>query len=289
MNRVPAERGGSRAGFALSALGLAAVAMAAAARAPRSAPRRHAREGAALLATSVLLDSAIEHFRGQYHRPAMFAAPAVAGATLVAALAPGEARSLRRTVFGAAVLTGLVGNWFHLRQLARRPGGFGWEGLFYAAPVGAPGALTLAGLAGLADCGAGAIRPPPRRIALLTAAGGLLATSAEIALLHFRGAFHERAMYAPLILPPAAALALARAAQRPSRVIDALARRLLRATAALGLVGTAFHARGIARQMGGWRNWSQNLQSGPPLPAPPGLTGAALAGLAALDLREGAP
>lgn len=288
MIRAPADRGGSRGGLALAALGLAAVAAAAAANFPRR-PSRRAREGAALLATSVLLDSAIEHFRGEFHRPAMFAAPAVAGATLVAALAPGEARPLRRAVFRAAVVTGLVGNWFHLRQLARRPGGFNWEGLFYAAPVGAPGALTLAGLAGLADRRAGAIRPPPRRLALLTAAGGLLATSAEIALLHFRGAFHDRVMFAPLILPPAAALALARTARQPSPVADARARRLLRATAALGLVGTAFHARGIARQMGGWRNWSQNLQSGPPLPAPPGLTGAALAGLAALDLPGEAP
>jgi hypothetical protein len=213
----------------------------------------------------------------------MFIAPAMGAATLVAALATGRAPTLRRTVFGAAILTGLLGNWFHLRQLARRPGGVTWEGLFYAAPVGAPGALTLAGLAGL---GAEATRRTPRRLAALTAAGGLLATTAEIALLHFRGAFHERAMYAPLILPPAAALALAQTARNPNSGTKARARSLLRATAALGLVGTAFHARGIARQMGGWRNWSQNLQAGPPLPAPPGLTGAALAGLATLDLLE---
>jgi hypothetical protein len=231
----------------------------------------------------VLLDSVVEHFRGEFHRPAMLIAPAVSAATLVAALAPGQAGTLRRSVFGAAIVTGLVGNWFHVRQVARRPGGFSWEGLFYAAPVGAPGALTLAGLAGI---GADATSRARRRLAALTAAGGLLATTVEIALLHFRGAFHERAMYAPLVLPPAAAIALARAAQDPAPRAMECARSLLRATAALGLVGTAFHARGIARQMGGWRNWSQNLQSGPPLPAPPGLTGAALAGLAAVDLLE---
>ncbi|MGN4078251.1 hypothetical protein ACS0ZK_39815, partial [Burkholderia gladioli] len=62
------------------------------------------------------------------------------------------------------------------------------------------------------------------------------------------------------------------------------------ATAALGLLGMAFHARGVARQMGGWRNWSQNLLSGPPLPAPPAFTALAVAGLAALELtrHEGA-
>jgi hypothetical protein len=285
MTRAPARQGEPRTGLILNALGLAAVAVAAAAPAHRR-PRPHARQGAALLATSILLDSALEHYRGDYHRPAMFVAPAMGAATLAAALAPGRAPTLRRTVFGAAILTGLLGNWFHLRQVARRPGGVTWEGLFYAAPVGAPGALTLAGLAGL---GAHATRRTPRRLAALTAAGGLLATTAEIALLHFRGAFHERAMYAPLILPPAAALALAQAARNPTPGTKARARSLLRATAALGLVGTAFHARGVARQMGGWLNWSQNLQSGPPLPAPPGLTGAALAGLATMDLLEDAP
>ena len=288
MTSAPATRSAPRTGRVLSVLGLAAVACAAAApprrqTRPRAKPR--ARDGAALLATSVLLDSALEHFRGEFHRPAMFIAPAMAAATLAAALSPGGTPTFRRAIFGAAILTGLVGNWFHIRQVARSPGGFNWEGVFYAAPIGAPGALTLAGLAGL---GADATRRTPRRLAAFIAAGGLLATTAEIALLHFRGAFHERAMYAPVILPPAAALALAQAARNPTPGTKARARSLLRATAALGLVGTAFHARGIARQMGGWRNWSQNLQSGPPLPAPPGLTGAALAGLATIDLLEDA-
>ena len=38
--------------------------------------------------------------------------------------------------------------------------------------------------------------------------------------------------------------------------------------------------------MGGWRNWSQNVLNGPPMPAPPSFTGLALAGLAALGLLE---
>ena len=46
---------------------------------------------------------------------------------------------------------------------------------------------------------------------------------------------------------------------------------------------------GVARNMGGWRNWSQNLLNGPPIPAPPSFTGLALAGLAALGLLEDHP
>ena len=60
------------------------------------------------------------------------------------------------------------------------------------------------------------------------------------------------------------------------------ARLLLKATAALGMLGSALHAYGLSRRMGGWSNWSQNLLAGPPLPAPPSFTGLALAGLAAL-------
>ena len=60
----------------------------------------------------------------------------------------------------------------------------------------------------------------------------------------------------------------------------------LRLTALLGLAGVGFHIYGVSRNMGGWRNWSQNLLNGPPLPAPPSFTGLALAGLAALGLLE---
>jgi hypothetical protein len=60
----------------------------------------------------------------------------------------------------------------------------------------------------------------------------------------------------------------------------------LKVTAALGLLGVGFHAWGVQRNMGGWRNWRQTVLDGPPLPAPPSLTGLALAGLAALGLLE---
>jgi hypothetical protein len=54
--------------------------------------------------------------------------------------------------------------------------------------------------------------------------------------------------------------------------------------AAMALAGIAFHAYGIARNRGGWRNWTQNLFQGPPLSAPPSFAGLALAGFAALRL-----
>jgi len=60
----------------------------------------------------------------------------------------------------------------------------------------------------------------------------------------------------------------------------------LRMTGLLGLVGSCFHAIGVSRAMGGWRNRGQNLLNGPPLPAPPSFTALAVTGLSALDLLE---
>ena len=128
--------------------------------------------------------------------------------------------------------------------------------------------------------------PAGRALALL-ASVGLVGTIGEVALLHVRGAFHNPAMYAPVTIPPVAAALLAHAACAPSRPDRWFTRLWLRCTAVLGFAGVGFHMFGVARNMGGWRNWSQNIFSGPPLPAPPGFTALALAGLAALGLREG--
>jgi hypothetical protein len=93
-------------------------------------------------------------------------------------------------------------------------------------------------------------------------------------------------MYLPVSLPPAAAAALTLAARRPTPTRLRTARVLIGATAVLGVAGTGFHAYGIQRNMGGWRNWRQLLLQGPPLAAPPGFTGVALGGLGALHLLE---
>src|SRR5207245_70967 len=61
---------------------------------------------------------------------------------------PGLARP--GLAYSAACAVGVAGLGFHAYNLLRRPGGLSWGNLFYAAPVGAPAALSLAGLLGLA-------------------------------------------------------------------------------------------------------------------------------------------
>jgi len=262
------------------------------------ASARRFNHSSSLLALSVLADSGVEHYRGSFKNPAMFIPLVSATLSLFAGLHGGRdrrARShpVRQGIYALATAAGLAGTGFHLYNVTKRPGGWSWNNLFYAAPLGAPTALLLSGGLGaigerLRDQPAEEPRllgmPAGRALALVVSAG-LVGTVAEVSLLHFRGAFQHPAMLAPVIIPPLTAALMAGAALgRPQP--RPLTRWWLKLTTWLGLIGVAFHARGIARCQGGWRNWSQNILSGPPLPAPPSFTALALAGLAALRLRQ---
>ncbi len=262
---------------------------------------RQLNSGAALLALSVLADSAVEHYRGSFHNRAMYAPLASAALALGGSLAGMRDRRparhpARDAIYAIAAVTGIAGFGFHAYNIGKRPGGFSWLNFFYAAPIGAPFALALAGLLGRgaervretphSHRGASALGVPLHRLLAAVSATGLAGTVAEAALLHFRGAYHNPAMLLPVTVPPVAATCLAAATLAPSRRTHRLARWWLRLTAFLGFAGVGLHAYGISRNMGGWRNWSQNLLNGPPLPAPPSFTGLAVSGLAALSLIE---
>lgn len=259
---------------------------------------RLAAGGAALLAASVLADSAMEHYRGNYKKPAMHVAPVMAAITFAAAIAATFSRrasSLKNTIFGGAIVTGLFGLGFHIKNIFERPGGMSFNNLFYRAPFGAPGALILAGLAGL-----GAINARDagdrnaaeshtktlntgRFLGAVTALG-LFGLTTEVGLLHFRGAFHNKLMYAPVAALPLTGVAMAMTTARTSPQRSDLTRNALMTTMALGIMGTGLHAYGVNRNMGGFRNWTQNLFQGPPIAAPPSLAGIGLIGLSALKL-----
>jgi len=263
----------------------------------RNATGRKLNLSCALLSLSVLADSGIEHYRGSFQNRIMYLPLGVAALTLAASLfgtLDSRARShvARDGLYALAATTGVTGLGFHAYNITKRPGGVSWLNLFYAAPVGAPIALLLAGLLGR---GAERVRddeastifgyPAAKTLGLVTSAG-LAGTVAEAGLLHFRGAFHNPGMFLPVTVPPVAAGLLAAAIARSSRFARRAAKFGLQMTALLGFAGFGFHVYGVSRSMGGWRNWSQNLLNGPPLPAPASFTGLALAGLAALSLLQ---
>ena len=219
----------------------------------------------------------------------MFMGPTMALLGLAAAswvaFRPADAeKRLSKISFATVGVAGLVGLGFHAYNILKRPGELTALNLFYGAPAGAPAALTLVGLYGtLAGKILGAT--PAVRTRLQERAAGLIAISlvgavAEAGFLHFRGAFQNPVMYAPVTIPPLAALSIGAAAFSPNAA--RIAEPLLKATCILGIAGPMFHAYGIHRNMGGWRNWSQMILQGPPLPAPPAFLGIAVAGLGIL-------
>lgn len=259
---------------------------------------RRLNRAAGTIAASVLMDSAMEHYRGGFRNDAMWT-PLVTSSLTIAASVHGHtdhrhgAHRIRDLVYAAAGVTGVVGTAFHFYNVTKQLGGLSWQNVFYRAPLGAPAAMSLAGLMGflaervrdnrpatvpkIAGMGAG-------RVVAALVGTALLGTTAEAGLLHFRGAFQNPAMILPVTMPPVAAALLLHAAGARESVPRPASRRWLAATAAMGVAGVAFHAYGVSRGMGGWRNWRQNALAGPPLPAPPSFTGLALAGLAALAL-----
>ena len=264
---------------------------------------RRLNRAAGTLAASVLADSAVEHYRGSFKNKAMLT-PLIVSALSLATSAHGTADSrpvahgIRDAAYLVAAATGLVGTGFHFHNVGKRTGGFSWQNLFYGAPLGAPFAILLSGLLGfcserLRDTSRWKaptiFKLPAGRTLAAVIGAGLLGTTAEAGLLHFRGAFHNPLMALPVTLPPVGALLMASSAAGPPGRNLWFTRWWLRLLTVMGFAGSALHAYGVSRNMGGWRNWSQNILNGPPLAAPPSFAGLALAGLATLGLMDDHP
>ena len=170
----------------------------------------------------MLIDSAMEHYRGGFHNKAMWT-PLVTSSLSIAVSIHGlsdkrhGAHPVRDLVNALAGLVGAIGTGFHLYNVTKKVGGFNWQNLFYSAPLGAPAAMSLSGLIGFLAERVRDNEPegepevfslPAGKVVAATTAMSLLGTTAEAGLLHFRGAFHNPAMLLPVTMPPVAAALL---------------------------------------------------------------------------------
>ena len=264
---------------------------------------RRLNRAAGTLAVSVLADSAIEHYRGSFENKAMLT-PLVVSALTLATSVHGTsdsrplAHGLRDAIYALAAVTGLIGTGFHFYNVGRKTGGFTLAELVLRRPAWRA-ARDFALRSHRLLLGARARHPALENADDIRSAGrthdggGDKRRTARHDGRSGAAAFPRRL---PQSVDDVAGHAAAgrrhadgvggRRTSRPRSLVHAL---VAAAVDGDGLRRRRLHAYGVSRNMGGWRNWSQNILNGPPIPAPPSFAGLALAGLAALGLMEDHP
>ncbi|HKY29619.1 MAG TPA: hypothetical protein VJM12_16895 [Pyrinomonadaceae bacterium] len=236
----------------------------------------------AVLTLLLLADALAGHYRSGFTYRTQYV-PFISGGLLIvaagtAAILPTSAWINRamRTAGWFAVASGLIGLAFHhYFGIAKKPGGYKWllHYLMYGAPQLAPLALALTGLLaiisarGLAgDASIGGLSV--RRLLLILVAIALTGAILQATILHYRGAFNNPAMYAPLSAPVLTVIATIWIALAPNNVMLVALKILLWLTFLIGFIGLGMHLRGFGRQMAGLYLLKFNWLEGPPAWAP---------------------
>ncbi|MGI8437235.1 MAG: hypothetical protein ACR2NX_10070 [Chthoniobacterales bacterium] len=259
-------------------------------------------------ASSVLAGAevAYEHYKGSYGQRVMYTPVALGGAMTIAgiwgAFSTRAARTVLRWTSAVTLLDGLVGFIFHVRGVARKPGG--WRlpitNIVMGPPIFAPLLFGVSAYLGLIasflrpeEAAPMLLRSPKARILSLTSDEiaahhpwtiglregrfqkhlaiativGTFCSGAEALYSHYKNNFRYFAQWTPIIIAPLLMGAAAGAIVSPK-----IARTWLPAMSTLaiadGAVGFFYHARGIIRRPGGLKKPVYNLIYGPPIFAP---------------------
>jgi hypothetical protein len=252
----------------------------------------------AVLTLLLLADAFAGHHRSGFAFRSQYA-PFITGGlvivTAIAAVVRPEAAwaNLALKVAGSlAVVSGIVGFVFHhYYGIAKKPGGYKWllHYLMYGAPQLAPLALAIVGVLAMVTAKGLAHERSIAGVSLRTVFLGLVAVALagatlQAAMLHYRGAFNNPLMYAPLTVPVLAIVLSIWMIIVPNNIVFLALIVLLWLTFLLGFVGLGMHLRGFGRQMGGLYLTIFNWLEGPPAFAPALFTGFAGVGLVAAYL-----
>ena len=266
------------------------------------------------------LEVGYEHYKGSYSNPVMYTpvilSAAVAGAGLSAVSSRWSARMILRPLSLITLADGIIGFGFHVRGIARKPGG--WRlpitNIVMGPPIFAPllfGTSAYLGLIAtylrreedlnnLADRAretAIELRPGKttwsedlrygrfqKHLATITFLWALF-SGFEAWYSHYKSNFRFKVQWSPVLLTPllmassAAAVKSRRAANTALPAVSALA-------LANGAIGFYFHARGIFRRPGGMKKPLYNTIYGPPVFAPLLFAACGFLGLMASLLRR---
>ncbi len=281
-------------------------------------------------AASVLsgLEVAYEHYRGSYSRRVMYT-PVILSAVLAAAAIAGFfSRRAARTVLRIAAFVTLVdagiGFYFHIRGVARKPGG--WRlpmtNMIMGPPIFAPLLFGTAAYLGLIasylqredardlergegnDTDGWLARLLPsragrqmisteqdiregkfqRQVAIVTAVSALL-SGFEAYYSHYKNNFRYWVQWTPVVIAPLLA-GTAVASTKSRRVATTALPALSVIASADAAVGFFYHARGVLRRPGGRKHLIYNILYGPPIFAPLLFGAAGMLGVLASLLRR---
>jgi len=268
--------------------------------------------------TSVVsgLEVAYEHYKGSYSNPVMYSPVILSGVLAATAVAGFFSRLAARTFLRYAsyitLADGVIGFGFHIRGIARKPGG--WRlpitNIVMGPPIFAPllfGTSAYLGVIasylqreedfGLRGHSVGFV--PWRRNDFrndirtgrfqrhlcAVAALGTLASGAESWYSHYKDNFKYRVQWSPILLTPL--MLFATLGARRSKLI---ANTLLPMASSLlmlnGAAGVGYHLRGILQRPGGKKKPLYNILYGPPIFAPMLFAACGLLGMLAYLMRR---
>jgi hypothetical protein len=277
------------------------------------------------------LEVSYEHYRGSYSQQVMWTPVALSLGLAIAGAATSISRRAARILLPLfsvlSLIDGVVGFYFHVRGVARKPGG--WRvptmNVIMGPPVFAPLLFGLSGYLGLIASllrreddpsnatPPGLPRPPhgflqfiPRDIShegivlehhiregrfqkhLAVAAGvSAMFSGAEALYSHYENGFKYQKLQWSPIVI-SPMLLVAGIATVPSKVVGRTLLPLVSACAVIdGAIGFYFHARGVLRRPGGLKVPVYNIIYGPPIFAPLLLSASGMMGLLASLLRRG--
>ncbi len=284
---------------------------------------QHVREGRAqrslalIAGVSSLLggaEVAYEHYRGSYGQRIMYTPVALSalacGASVWAVGNRRVARTLMPALSALLLADGVVGFVFHVRGVARKPGG--WHIPAVNVPTGPPlFAPLLLGIGGYLGIVAAfmrraddpgdrsfprAFRPRwhwsfdvregrfQRHMAGATSVAALL-SGFEALYSHYKNAFRYKVQWTPLATAPLLAASALWAVKSRRAARTALPATALLAVAN-GAIGFLYHARGVKRRPGGMGRLGYNILYGPPIFAPLLFSAAGFLGLLASVMRR---
>lgn len=263
------------------------------------------------------LEVSYEHYRGSYSNPVMYTPVILSGVLATAAATAFFSRRMARTFLRytawATLADGFIGFGFHIRGIARKPGGWRMPitNIVMGPPIFAPllfgtsaylGVIASYlqreedyGLKSAAVHAATALSKPDFRADIRTGqfqkhfcvvtAVGTLCSGLEAWYSHYKDNFKYRVQWSPIVLTPLLAGA-ALASLRSPRIANTLLPVAAAAAMANGAIGTGYHVRGILQRPGGKKKPLYNTLYGPPIFAPMLFAACGLLGMMAYLMRR---